>query len=63
MTEAAQRIKDLGGTTKVARALGAPVTTVDSWRHNGIPPWREKAIDDAVANGELAATTAERSAA
>jgi hypothetical protein len=34
-------IQELGGAAKVARALGVPLTTVDSWkRRNKIPAWR-----------------------
>lgn len=33
-------IDGLGGTTAVAKMIGAPVTTVHAWRKNGIPPWR-----------------------
>ena len=30
-------INALGGTTKTARLLEAPISTVHSWRHIGIP--------------------------
>lgn len=43
-TEAALMIDELGGTTAVARAIGAPVSTVHSWRKNGIPHWRKDAL-------------------
>ncbi|MGK2287323.1 carph-isopro domain-containing protein [Pedomonas sp. V897] len=43
-TEAALMIDELGGTTAVARAIGVPVSTVHSWRKNGIPHWRHDAI-------------------
>ena len=33
-------IDQLGGTTAVARMTDAPVTTVHSWRKNGIPASR-----------------------
>jgi hypothetical protein len=33
-------IEHLGGTTKVAKLTEAPVSTVHSWRKNGIPPSR-----------------------
>lgn len=34
-----------GGLTKTARACGAPITTVDSWRKSGrIPPWRRSVV-------------------
>jgi hypothetical protein len=33
-------IDALGGTSAVARLIQAPVSTVHSWRKNGIPPSR-----------------------
>jgi hypothetical protein len=33
-------IDTLGGTTEVSRKTRAPVSTVHSWRKNGIPPSR-----------------------
>lgn len=37
-----------GGPTAASRALrGVPITTVDSWRRNGIPAWRWEAIRQA----------------
>jgi hypothetical protein len=33
-------IDALGGTTKAARLLEAPISTVNSWRRIGIPPSR-----------------------
>lgn len=36
-TPADQLIDALGGTTAVARMTEAPVSTVHSWRKNGIP--------------------------
>jgi hypothetical protein len=33
-------IKAMGGTTAVSRRTEAPVTTVHSWKRNGIPPSR-----------------------
>ena len=42
--EAAELIGKLGGTTKLGLALGVPVTTVDSWRKNGVPHWRASAV-------------------
>lgn len=44
-TEAARIIDELGGTTVVARAIGAPVSTVHSWRKSRIPHWRVAAIE------------------
>ncbi|MBY9062323.1 hypothetical protein K7957_05185 [Sphingomonas yunnanensis] len=41
MQTTAEKIIDaLGGTTPVARLMGSPISTVHSWRKNGIPPWR-----------------------
>lgn len=38
MNHEANRIIDgLGGTTAVAKLIEAPVSTVHSWRENGIP--------------------------
>jgi hypothetical protein len=37
---AAQIITDLGGTTAVHRLTAVPISTVHSWRKNGIPPSR-----------------------
>lgn len=33
-------ITTLGGSTAVSRMIDAPITTVQSWKHNGIPPSR-----------------------
>jgi len=38
--EAARIIDALGGTTAVARKACSPISTVHSWRKNGIPPSR-----------------------
>jgi len=46
MTAAGKIIDVLGGTSAVARALGAPPSTVSSWRKNGIPHWRWAALHD-----------------
>ena len=44
----AQLIAAFGGTTETARIVGAPVTTVHSWKQkNAIPRWRWQAIEDA----------------
>jgi len=41
MTEIARNIiATLGGSTAVSRMTAAPVSTVHSWKHNGIPPSR-----------------------
>lgn len=41
MTTVSDRIIDaLGGTTAVSRKAEAPLSTVHSWRRNGIPPSR-----------------------
>ncbi len=39
-TEADIIIDGLGGTSAVAKMMSAPVSTVHSWRKNGIPPSR-----------------------
>lgn len=34
-------LEELGGVTKVARALGLPISTVHTWsRKNAVPAWR-----------------------
>jgi hypothetical protein len=43
-------IESLGGTSAVARLLGAPVTTVHAWvRKDSIPDWRMMALDALIA--------------
>jgi len=38
-------IDKLGGSAELARQLGAPLTTVDSWkRADRIPHWRRPAV-------------------
>jgi DNA-binding transcriptional regulator YiaG len=56
---ARQIIEALGGTTAVAKALGAPVSTVNSWeRFNQIPSWRQpKLLELAVGSGVVLTTT------
>ena len=45
-----QKIDALGGPAKASRALGVPLTTIDSWKRKGvIPPWRVSAVDAALA--------------
>ena len=39
-TEADMIIDGLGGTSAVAKMMSAPVSTVHSWRKNGIPSSR-----------------------
>lgn len=39
-TQADKIIDGLGGTSAVAKMLNAPVSTVHSWRKNGLPPSR-----------------------
>ena len=39
-TNADQIVDHLGGTTAVHRLTFAPISTVHSWRKNGIPPAR-----------------------
>jgi hypothetical protein len=38
--EACDIIDDFGGTSAVARLISAPISTVHSWRKNGIPASR-----------------------
>jgi hypothetical protein len=56
---ARQIIESLGGTTAVAKAVGAPITTVNSWvRVNQIPSWRQtKLLELATASNVTLATT------
>ena len=42
---AARIINRLGGTTAVARRIGVPITTVQSWKDNGIPKGRRAQIE------------------
>jgi hypothetical protein len=38
-------IERFGGTSALATALGAPISTVDSWkRTNYIPAWRQRHV-------------------
>jgi hypothetical protein len=38
-------IERFGGTSALATALGAPISTVDSWkRNNYIPAWRQRHV-------------------
>lgn len=39
-TDANALIEQFGGSTKVAKLLDCPVSTVHSWRKNGIPKSR-----------------------
>ena len=39
-TPASQLIDAFGGTSKTARIAGLPISTVHSWRRNGIPQSR-----------------------
>lgn len=42
-----QFVHEVGGTVKLAKALGAPPSTVSAWRTRGtIPSWRRTAIID-----------------
>ena len=43
-------IKHLGGSTAVSKMLGVPVSTVHSWRSNGIPHWRLDRVRDLAAD-------------
>jgi hypothetical protein len=41
----AQIIDRFGGTSALARMMGLPVSTVDSWRRwNAIPDWRKDTL-------------------
>ena len=51
-----QKIEALGGPAKAARALGVPLTTVDSWKRKGvIPAWRVSAVEAALSAAQVAA--------
>ena len=40
-------IDKLGGTVKVANALGVPISTVSGWNiNNSIPHWRVPALEE-----------------
>ena len=41
-------VEAFGGLTKAAEKIGAPITTIDSWRSKGnIPHWRLRQIREA----------------
>lgn len=47
-------IKAFGGPTKAAAAIGAPISTVDSWQRAGsIPAWRRPQVLKAAASQEI----------
>lgn len=50
----ADLIAAFGGLTKASRAIGAPITTIDSWRAaKRIPPWRLPAVREAAQRAEI----------
>jgi hypothetical protein len=55
--EATQIIEELGGTSAVAKLIEAPVSTVHSWKTNGIPASRLAHIRLAAQVRALAAGT------
>lgn len=56
---ASEVIEALGGTTKAAEAIGAPITTVHSWKQKGeIPSWRRESVKRAAE--KVGATLPER---
>lgn len=41
--------RESGGVTRLARMIGAPVTTVHKWKMNGkVPEWRWPQIEQAL---------------
>lgn len=57
---AADIIQKLGGDAPLARALGAPLTTVNSWkRANFIPEWRQPKLLELAAQTDVALSTAD----
>lgn len=59
----AKVIAAFGGTTNLARAIGAPVTTVHKWKGAGrIPAWRHDAIKAAAEKAGIDLTGKRRAA-
>ena len=56
-------IAALGGTTKVAAALGVDPPVVSNWRERGIPPKRWPALLDLAKRNKVKEVTFERLAA
>lgn len=51
----ADLVAAFGGLTKASRAIGAPITTIDSWRTaRRIPPWRLPAVREAARRAGIA---------
>jgi len=65
MTLTASQIIDgvLDGTVAVAEGIGAPPSTVSSWKVNGIPAWRHAAIEAYAARKGIAFVFGERDGA
>lgn len=58
--KAADIIQILGGDTAVARAIGAPLSTVNSWkRFNFIPEWRQPKLLELANQLDKALSTAD----
>lgn len=54
MNPVADLIAALGGTSATARLLGAPVSTVDTWKREGrIPSWRIDAVRKAAEDASI----------
>jgi len=49
-----QLVKHYGSEAEAVRALGIPQSTINFWRKNDIPPWRQSHIEHAT-NGKLRA--------
>lgn len=47
-----QLIEALGGYVELAKTLGAPRTTILSWKQRGVIPWRWRAHIAAMAKSE-----------
>lgn len=48
-------IKAFGGLTRAAKAIGAPISTVQSWQETGrIPAWRRAQIIAAAERAKVA---------
>lgn len=56
----AKLIEDLGGTTAVAKAIGADAPVVSNWLTRGIPPKRWPALVDLAKKNRVQGVTFER---
>lgn len=56
----AKLIEDLGGTTAVAKALGADPPVVSNWMTRGIPPRRWPALVEFAKKSKVQGVTFER---